>query len=87
MKGKKYVFVDEPEIPYSVQPGTVYVNRGDCYASLDCPCGCGNLITIPTLDDTDFHPNWKISGNTITPSINMTSGCKSHFSITNGIVE
>lgn len=54
-----------------------------------CPCGCGN--TCPTHLVTPGHvkqPNdrhWEYTpGPTLRPSIRWLSGCKAHFTITNG---
>ena len=57
-----------------------------------CPCGCGN--TTPThlvKPGQQKQPNdrhWEYSpGPTLRPSIRWTSGCKAHFTITEGRVE
>lgn len=83
--GKQYVFVNIAErINWvDVQEGIVYVCERENIAQMRCPCGCGDVIYINLIPDT--HPGWTITGNTIKPSLNRSSGCRSHFSITNGI--
>lgn len=81
----KFVFVDV-EIPiqeteYPFKEGVVYVCKNDMRADLKCPCGCQDIISLPL---NEGKPMWKINGNSITPSINRTVGCRSHFTITNG---
>lgn len=54
-----------------------------------CPCGCGNVITLP-LKKT-HSPHWIITGNkvdnlTLYPSVWQNSGCCSHFWIRDGKV-
>lgn len=48
---------------------------------LKCPDGCGEIITI-NLDPAS-GPSWKLyqSGghNSLYPSVDLTSGCRSHF--------
>lgn len=60
-----------------------------------CPCGCGNLCpTHLATPDRPKQPNdrrWNFSrgpnGPTLDPSIRWTSGCRSHFTITDGKVK
>lgn len=64
--------------------GVVYVDKVWQACTLLCPCGCNAVISLSLLPNT--KPKWSVNGDTLTPSVNRTVGCKSHFSITNGIV-
>jgi len=55
-----------------------------------CPCGCGEVITLPLIDTHD--PFWEISRTihnrpTIYPSVWQNKGCYSHFWIEDGKIE
>ena len=80
--GKTFIFQEGCD-DKNIQEGIVYVCREDEKAYLKCPCGCGDVLTLNLIPDT--HPGWTISGNSIKPSINRIIGCRSHFTITNGI--
>lgn len=68
-----------------VQEGIVYIDQETIW--LKCPCGCGEVYQLNSYRSVPkIMPTWTfISPNSITPSINHTDGCKSHFTITNGI--
>lgn len=86
MIGDRYVFVELGDIPDKFEPKIVYHLFNDKIIALICHCGCEALIQLNELEDT--RPRWKIiNGNTISPSINRIVGCKSHFSIINGIAQ
>lgn len=87
--GIPYQFIktsDSPEDDF-VAPNVVYVNENDKMIILKCPCGCGDIITLGIRLNETNHPSWIpiIETKSITPSIQRTYGCKSHFTITNGI--
>lgn len=51
-----------------------------------CPCGCGK--TCPTYLGQQSPRHWEYSpGPTLRPSMKYTSGCKAHFTITDGKVK
>lgn len=83
--GKKYIFqnIDERINYDDVKEGIVYVCDSEKLAQLKCSCGCGDVIYINLIQET--KPKWQVKGNSITPSVNRTTGCRSHFTITNGI--
>lgn len=87
MNGKQYKFEHVGESPsdYEVNEGVVYVCDLDKVFQLKCPCGCGDTIKgqLYPLES----PSWKVQGNSLSPSIDRTVGCKSHFTITNGVVK
>lgn len=82
----RYSFqTDLDEIPEELDRNTVYVCSGEGLIALICPCGCNARILLNTLKDA--KPLWKfVSPNTILPSVNRQVGCRSHFSIHEGIV-
>jgi len=82
MLSKHFIFTDVESPPNSLEEGVVYVCRNEARADLKCPCGCGDVISLPL---NEGKPMWRVFGNNITPSINRTIGCMSHFSITNGL--
>jgi len=52
-----------------------------------CPCGCGAECYTPVVpkDQPRNRQTWEYEpGPTLTPSIQFTGGCRSHFNITNG---
>lgn len=79
----QYNFIDVFEFPETTEPGNVYVCKPEAAAQLICPCGCGDIVKFSLL--TTYKPCWKINGNSISPSINRTVGCRTHFTINNGI--
>jgi hypothetical protein len=87
MFGKKYTFVTVTEAERQGMKGndsTIYVCWDLFRADFICPCGCGEWVTLNLIPNT--KPCWKIALNSITPSIQRTVGCKSHFFINNGTV-
>lgn len=55
----------------------------------DCPCGCKVRRVIPV--ENEFNRKWNIDNNTfdfetisLSPSIQVKSGCRTHFHIKNG---
>lgn len=81
----QYNFIDVITLPDTPMPGKVYVCKEEATAQFICPCGCGAIITLSLLKG--HKPCWKIIGNSISPSIHRTEGCKTHFTITNGIAQ
>jgi len=60
----------------------VIVRRGrPRWAILQCPCGCGDLVSLNL--DPRTGPHWRAragpKGVSISPSVWRTSGCCSHF--------
>ena len=56
-----------------------------------CPCGCGDLQAINT-QGSHLPKSWDGSFDdqnrlTLSPSVNRTSACLSHYFITNGVVQ
>ncbi len=85
MIGDKFIFIDVNSIPDKLDENVVYNCYSDRRIDLICHCGCGAVISLNTL--LDASPKWNIVDNTIHPSISRIYGCRSHFSIKNGIVE
>ncbi len=77
------------DLPVSLDTLTLYVvgEQGSFwFASLLCPCGCGDTITV-TLLKAD-RPHWTLSKAnnrpTLVPSIWRRKGCGSHFFLRGG---
>lgn len=83
--------VDEPE---KILPYKVYVIGEEGYewtAIFVCPCGCCELVRLNLLRGDD-RPTWRVSDDrqrivTIHPSVWRNIGCKSHFTIRDGLVK
>src|SRR5260221_6764650 len=90
---QRYLFgVSDPGKPL---PGImqVFCNGDGVPLMVDflCPCGCGNTcpthLVPPGQEKKQGDRRWNFSpGLTLSPSIRWLSGCKSHFTITNGKV-
>ena len=52
-----------------------------------CPCGCGDVISIPVVDGYGCKWGWNqdTAKPTLTPSILRTTQCRWHGFLTNGI--
>jgi hypothetical protein len=82
-----YLFV--ADIPSAIVDKKIYlVGEKNIWCLLfKCPCGCGELIQLNTLDDQGPSWSYQIKGNlTIRPSIRRIKGCGSHFLIISGRV-
>lgn len=69
----------------NLSEAVVYIFKRDERIDFRCPCGCDEIIILNTIEGT--KPCWKIEGNSIRPSIDRLVGCRSHFTITNGVVK
>lgn len=57
------------------------------FIGFDCPCGCEQRLAIPLVSGHTHM--WNRVGEdfntlTLTPSIQRTTECKTHFNVTNG---
>jgi hypothetical protein len=76
-----------------MKPGVVYVcGEDDCIwcVAFVCPCGCGRAVNIPVLPGKG--PRWDLTVAedkrvTLTPSLQRTCECKSHFFLTKGEIK
>jgi hypothetical protein len=81
---------DTPDV---VERNTLYLvgsKERPWAAMLLCPCSCGATIGLNLVPEA--HPCWTIrthwdSTATLSPSINRTVGCRSHFWIKSGVVD
>ncbi|MDN3582099.1 DUF6527 family protein [Mucilaginibacter flavus] len=82
-----YQYVDD--VPDQLRSGTVYLvgNAGYYWQTVMlCPCGCSKVLYMNLMDDYNPYWKYKIVGKTISlsPSIDRTVGCRSHFFLTYG---
>ncbi|WP_367165795.1 DUF6527 family protein [Mesorhizobium sp.] len=76
----------------TVRPGQFIsvVHKGRPYWALfRCPCGCGDVVSLPT--HPPHKPRWRIEMSlegrpTLHPSVWRTKGCLSHFWLSDGRV-
>lgn len=62
----------------------------DWCVGLRCPCGCGQRIELPLIQEAD--PRWKLRVETdgtptLSPSVWLQDGCRSHFYVRCGKVQ
>ena len=62
----------------------------DWSLGMRCPCGCGQLIELALIPEANTR--WKLDfemdkSPTLTPSIWLREGCRSHFFVRHGRVE
>lgn len=74
-------------IPLNLQEGVLYVSLENQVVGHICPCGCGSKVLIRI-----GKAGWKYTENkgkvTLFPSLgNWQLPCKSHYWITNGLIE
>lgn len=86
---RKVGYVQLTDPPVHLQPGVCYVAIDQDVpwaASLQCPCGCGESITLNLVGT---HPVWRLTFSadtliTLHPSVWRTRGCESHFWVREG---
>jgi len=80
-----------PNMKGLVAPGASWWIHGDVISHLRfaCPCGCGDILTVPCRLGPKDKNYWKWDGNkelpTLEPSIRKLSGCGWHGHLTKGI--
>lgn len=80
------------DLPDIVEHNTIYITgeKGRwTYLTMKCPCGCGDIIELNL--NSNYRPRWMVTwhgnGNiSISPSINRSKKCRSHFFYTKGKV-
>jgi len=81
----------ENDRPYrkDIAPGSVAWSADHAGLHVVCPCGCGSLHYLPVARDQRDGHNWIWDGNstspTFKPSIQMTSPCRWHGFLENGV--
>ena len=84
------LYVEGDELPQAIPKRTLVVAREDrelWSAGMACPCGCGRRIELLLLPDVT--PRWdlrvgKDGRPTLSPSIWVAAGCRSHFWLRDG---
>src|SRR5512135_2058149 len=79
--------VEVPERPMRIRRKRLYVTvRGGTpgFGFMSCPCGCGETLHLRFFGDR--KPKWRLARltgkATVLPSIWRTTGCRSHFVLT-----
>ncbi len=85
----KVLYIDDTieDIPGNLKEETLYVIHGSGkpkWVKFICPCGCGQEICLNLMKS--YSPYWSIKKETdgsmtVSPSVNIIEGCKSHFFI------
>lgn len=86
----RYRLIRVNELPVTVAEKHFYLvgdDQVDWLGALRCPCGCSDTIQLSLA--AGKGPSWRVSIDladlpTLTPSVNRTVGCKSHFFLRNG---
>ncbi|WP_106062002.1 DUF6527 family protein [Cupriavidus necator] len=86
----RYTVIIVDDLPNELQPRKLYAVGEDGHywlATLMCPCGCGDTIQLPMI--AGQRPRWSLAGNetrlpSLSPSIDRTVGCRSHFWMRHG---
>ncbi|TIU41893.1 MAG: hypothetical protein E5W28_01815, partial [Mesorhizobium sp.] len=87
---RKVVFYESDELPKELPDFDIAVARegGQLWvAGMLCPCGCQRRVELMLLNEV--RPRWRLrvdDGNhpTLSPSVWLAEGCRSHFWITRG---
>lgn len=88
-----------PELLYAMfdgdeklEDGVLYVVDDSPYVEYNCPCGCGNVVMIPTTKHERGYDGWGFSEHegkvTLSPSVYSTGfPCRSHYFIRGNRIE
>ncbi|MEJ0098512.1 MAG: DUF6527 family protein [Pseudomonadota bacterium] len=85
--------IQQHPTPQQVSPGvlTLVIDAGhQKWACFRCPCGCNDRIQLSL--NPNRRPRWSVRMDwlhrpTVSPSVNQTTGCRSHFWIRSGQIE
>lgn len=87
------IIVEGDELPNEIDSFHVTIAREsetDWVAGFQCPCGCGKRLQLMLLKGV--KPRWDVEIDragrvSFYPSVWLSTGCKSHFWLRNGLVE
>lgn len=84
------IALESEETPDILEDGAMYHNTDFDIVIFLCPCGCREKIYASLARSGRERPMWTLKKEggcfTLSPSINRTAGCKSHFFIERGHV-
>ncbi|MFV8577729.1 DUF6527 family protein [Ralstonia pseudosolanacearum] len=88
----RYTILFVEELPDVLQARRLYAVGEDgryWLAALKCPCGCGDIIQLPMIEGQ--RPRWALAQKgirlpSLSPSIDRTAGCRSHFWLKQGVI-
>jgi len=89
---RKLLRVDGDALPAAMPPRDLVLlcEGGEAWSvGMTCPCGCGQLIELPLIPQAS--PRWRLQVDeaerpTLTPSVWLRTGCRSHFFVRAGKV-
>lgn len=91
---KEVRHVAEPNYPGdpALEDGVLYVVDDSPYVQYNCPCGCGNIVMLPTLKHQEGYHGWgfveQAGEVTLSPSVYSTGlPCRSHYFIRSNRIE
>lgn len=74
-------------IPEHLAPGIIYVSTSYLTVVHLCACGCGIEVVTP-IGPRDWRMGWNGCSITLEPSIGSEAlACRSHYRISDGVVE
>ncbi|WP_227817366.1 DUF6527 family protein [Nitrogeniibacter aestuarii] len=83
-RSSAYSIAVEDDTPNIVKGRTLYLIGEENHfwlAVLKCPCGCGDVISLPM--SANARPCWRVSVQggkpSLFPSVHRTAKCRSHF--------
>lgn len=85
----RFRVIEDEDLPDDPTPGKLYLIGEDgryWIAAMRCPCGCGTLLEMNLLPDSE--PVWLLGvtagAPTLHPSVWRKDGCRAHFLLRNG---
>lgn len=90
-RGLRTIPVDHLPEPMPARQLVATTDDGDDWSvGMRCPCGCGRTIELLLIEEAE--PRWKLTVEsdgrpTLSPSVWLKDGCKSHFWLRGGRVE
>lgn len=92
LPARRIEVIDGETLPKKLPKRNIVLLRDageDWSVGMRCPCGCGQLIELALIPEA--IPRWKLQVElnetpTLTPSVWLREGCRSHFFVRRGRV-
>lgn len=89
---RRLTFIEGDALPKDLPTRDLIVLRDggeDWSVAMKCPCGCGQRVELPLLDEV--KPRWTLKLDqqrrpTLRPSVWLKDGCRSHYFVRSGKV-